>query len=110
MHSLKAALNVDAAGLKAQKYPALLRDRIVGIEKFRPATWINPYKTLLPSTITSPGGFKDTFKKHFNDFEPKQLVYGDYHLTEWKLVTDDALARRGATIQDGYWAEMELLR
>ncbi len=48
--------------------------------------------------------------KHFNDFEPKQLVYGDYHFTEWKLVTDDALARRGATIQDGYWAEMELLR
>ena len=52
----------------------------------------------------------ELLKMKFPDFEPKQLVYGDYHFTEWKLVTDDALARRGATIQDGYWAEMELLR
>ena len=49
-------------------------------------------------------------KTYFNNFEPFELVTRDYHYTEWKMVTDDALTKRGADGTLGFWKEFEELR
>jgi hypothetical protein len=49
-------------------------------------------------------------KTYFNNFEPIELVTRDYHYTEWKMVTDDALTKRGADGTLGFWKEFEALR
>ena len=49
-------------------------------------------------------------KTYFNNFEPFELVTRDYHYTEWRMVTNDALKKRGADGTLGFWKEFEALR
>jgi hypothetical protein len=75
--SQQAAIFIDGPNLKAKACPMLLRDRIIGIEFFRPNTWVNPYLSLTGGS--PPSSLKNKIKSFMNSQNPKWLVQLDRH-------------------------------